>query len=259
MRFMLLTIILLFAMNSFSVGYVNLPRAVYNVDHGSSRMTFSRRNLENNMDQQTDPEVKELFNDFFQVLFVEQEPLRAFSSFTSFDRRDAIDEKAIGKSDYFRELPKDLRVGERNRYRANVWEYEFGDRYLGLGLFPLREDGLPVVAKNFSELVNHSFNRSNTSNADLDFDNANGEQIRKKLKKLDRFVKILRSLIAERIDRKLYKSNIDRIRQSNTIETRVVKGRTYYIYSLIKMDPSFFFVATRKDGKLTIIQMGDDV
>ena len=202
-------------------------------------------------------DARKFFNRFFDDLFVKRNANAAFSNF-AFQKCDAIDRKAIGKHNCDGKSRSEWKL--QTKLSANAWFIGMGDRYLGIGINQLREDGDPNVAnEEFDKLLSEAFTITGTSYDDLDHDGAGPALLKQKIERSNILALTVKRMIEARIDNNLYKKNIESIRKGNKFAGKRVAGRMYYEFALFNMDPTFFFVARRVHGRFKIIHMEDDV
>lgn len=202
-----------------------------------------------------DDNAKRFFELFFGELYVERNPIKAFSLYGALDSEEA---RSLGDRAFFDSVPDGLENDEALRLRAYVWLYEVGRTYLALGLYRVKEDSELPYASEFESLVQNVEFECGFDRPSVNFTGLSKASISRRLQEIERFSTALQRAIAKSIQKEIYDQNMAALISSNTIIKKELDGRTVFVLAVNKTVPKFYFGATKVGNSLKIVTIGND-
>lgn len=227
------------------------------VASGSSQTRIASNRSEAAMIKTHEPKTIQFFKDVFDELFVRRDSLKTFSTYAACDSLDQLDLEVTDGQGCFGERPLNVTAHDEIRHYAFAWQFEVGHIYLGLGLYPL-DDVSRSATSEYERLFAEVAKSSQIAYRNVDLTGLNRFEAHKKLDEIQKLLDELNDRVSAKINSDVYAKNIVALRKSNRIAKRTFRGRMYYIYSIEKLEPSLYLLATVKKGKLKLIHIGDN-
>lgn len=205
-------------------------------------------------------QVKKITDDFIDLLFLQQNPEKAFKLYCAFKEWDDVDSDFIGESNFLKGVPENLGNDLNARISAGIWNYAFQEIYLKIGLNPILQiqEGEEIIQNpsEYESLFNSVIKQNNSTIPDFDFTGLSKEKIEERLSKIERDFKEVNNLIMTRIDQNLYNKNVEKMKNSIKIGKKIHKKKIYYVVEFL---PSFSIIITEKNKNLKIIHLSGDI
>lgn len=199
-------------------------------------------------------QAKRIMEQFIDGVFVQRKVAETFERLTLFEACDKIDEDWELVCDFKGQHTK---LGHKiiSMLAASSWRSEFGDIYyiLGTDSIPLDNEAYPYLSDEFDSIRTEVFKKNKFSEAFQD--RGNKIEYKKRLIELTKNYDEIEDIVFQRIDKTLYNSNLERMKNSITVEKFIKKKRVYYVVE-IKGSIINYILAVRR-GKMRIIGIAD--
>ena len=203
-------------------------------------------------------EAKKVVEEFFDGFFVDRIAAKTVERLVFLEACDEIDEKYLNCIDTD-EVPRNWGHRLNARIAAILFRYEvFGDYFVILGTEPILDDSssYPYSSSEYAEIRRNVLKEKAYASV-FDVERPSRRQIERKLDEMEKNWKELENVIFNRIDKSLYKKNIDILKESMEVRTGVKNGRTYYGVNMEAF--VYTFILAVRGGRMKIITLEDGI
>ena len=212
-------------------------------------------------------QAKEVVKQLIDGFFIKRKFLPVFQNLFSFAPCDKIDKEVLLDQNcmygifYPNEL-KEIKTDRKTLLRITTTEFrkKFLEFCYVLGTVPIDKKSpyaYPYSSSDYEILESEVLKKNSSLVSNDNFTKLNKKKIEEMLAQMNKNLDEIEHLVFERIDKELYKRNIQIMKETIDVRTVIKKGRKYFSVEVKGL--IFSFILTKRNGQLKIVGMEDDI